>query len=206
MWADILIAAIFVFSTVQGYRNGFVDTCIHAVGWVLALVLGFVWQDQAAAFLRGRTEIYDTLYTGIGNQLRESGHQLLSGLPASLREMLGPNVSTFSDSLAADLAQMLFGVLAFLLVVIFCKLLLWVLSVLISKKRNEGLLGALDGLLGLLMGIIRGVLLVYLTLALLVPLSGILSGDLIAQQLNSSSLAGSLYDNNPLFLIIHDLL
>ena len=43
MWMDIAIGLIFVLSTASGFRKGFVRTFIHTAGWVLSIIIGFVF-------------------------------------------------------------------------------------------------------------------------------------------------------------------
>ncbi|MDO4553376.1 MAG: CvpA family protein [Bacillota bacterium] len=208
MWVDILIAAVFVASTVQGYRRGFMDTFIHTAGWLLAVVLGFVWHSRAADFLMRNTDIYQTIYTGVLNRVNDvtGADDPRDGLPAILRDSVDSLLDTLSSSLATGLSNLLFNVVAFLAVVLACKLALWLLSLLIGKKRNDGLAGFVDGILGLLAGVLRGVVLVYLVLALMVPILGISESSFLREGLESSAIALSLYDNNPIFLIVKDIL
>ena len=50
MWMDIAIAAIILLSAGFGFASGFVKTFLHTVGWILSIVLGFIWYPQLKAF------------------------------------------------------------------------------------------------------------------------------------------------------------
>jgi hypothetical protein len=75
-------------------------------------------------------------------------------------------------------------------------------SSLFSKKHNDGIIGFLDGSFGLIAGAIKGLLLIFILLALLVPVISLSSGNGLASALEASRIAGTLYDNNYLLLIV----
>jgi uncharacterized membrane protein required for colicin V production len=208
MWLDVLIVVIFVLSTVSGYRRGFVNTFVHTLGWLMSLVLGFVWYPKLSGFLLEKTDVYDSVHKKIAERVSEHSSAatdpVSDALPDILKTFLGKAEETIASVLADGLSGFIFQLISFLLVVIAIRMLFLLLSSLFSKKHNEGLIGFGDGLMGLVAGSIKGIVLIHLLLALMVPMISLSSGDLLTTALAGSRLAGSLYDNNLLLLIWKD--
>jgi uncharacterized membrane protein required for colicin V production len=206
MWMDIAIGLIFVISTAAGFRQGFVHTFLHTAGWILSIVLSFAWYEQVENFLRAKTNFYDSIYNRIAGQVAAEGPSAASTFTADMPLILQEFIDSIKNSMAAAIvsgvADFIFKVLCFLLVVVAVRFVFLLLTSLLSKKHNEGFLGFIDGVFGLLAGAIKGLLLVFMLLALLVPVISLSSGNGIASALEASRIAGILYDNNYLLLIV----
>lgn len=210
MWIDIVVAAIFVLSAASGYRKGFIHTFIHTAGWLLSLVLAYAWYPRAAEFLREKTDFYNAIYGKMFERITEEGASIvdpLSGnLPVVLADILESVEKTVTTALAGGLSLLLFNVLSFLLVVVGIRIVFLILLSLLSKKNREGVTGFFDGVLGLLAGSLKGIILIFLLLALLVPVISITGSQALPDALADSRIAGTLYDNNLLFVIINDFI
>ncbi|MGI6733543.1 MAG: CvpA family protein [Anaerovoracaceae bacterium] len=206
MWMDIAIGLIFVISTAAGFRQGFVHTLLHTAGWILAIVLSFAWYSQAESFLRAKTNFYDSIYNKISGQIVAEGpsaaNSLTADMPLILQEFIDSIKNSVAGAIASGVADFVFKILCFLLVMIIIRIVFLFLTSLFSKKHNDGLIGFLDGVLGLAAGAVKGLLLIFILLALLVPVISLTSGDGIASALETSRIAGTLYDNNYLLLIV----
>ncbi len=204
MWVDGIIVIIVVFAIIQGYRRGFVHTFIHTVGWILAVVLGFVWYPHVIGFLKEKTGFYDSIHGKISERIAEktanTAESALTGIPDVIRDLLDRAVdsatSVIADSISISLTNLIFNILGFLTVVLAIKLFLMILTILFSKEKNSGLVGAMDGFLGLLAGAVKGIILIYILLALMVPITSLSEGAFLIGQLDGSVLGSYLYDNN----------
>ena len=212
MVLDIIVAIIIIFAMVQGFRRGFIFTFIHTVGWLLAVILGFVWAPHVKLLLLEKTGLYPALEGRLADKFTEamSNSQLsFDSMPAILSGKLEAFAGNVAGAMSENLADLLFTIISFLLVVFVIKLLLWLVLCLLSKKHNEGFTGFLDGALGLLSGFVKGLILVFVLLALLVPVMGMIGGDLTEttlKALDESYFAKDLYDNNLILLIVRDFL
>ncbi len=206
MWMDIVIAVVFVISTAVGFRRGFVHTFIHTAGWLLSIVLGFVWYGWVENFLRTKTNFYFTIYDKIADRVAEEGTSAATSftenMPSILQELADSIKNSVASAIASGVADFLFKIICFLLVVVSLRLVFLLLSSLLSKKHNDGFLGFVDGVFGLLAGSVKGLLLIFLLLALLIPVMSLSSGDGLSSALESSKIAGVLYDNNYLLLLV----
>lgn len=103
---DICLGVILILSIVTGYGKGFTESFLHTVGWLLAIVLGFVWTPTVAAFLKTNTEIENTLRETLTLRLENLsegiGDSISSGLNLGTSENLAGSTSSamalpFSD-------------------------------------------------------------------------------------------------------------
>lgn len=209
---DIIVIVILAAAMVLGFRSGFVYTFIHTVGWILAVLIGFIWSPQARDFIVLHTNIYDSLYDTFFNKFSDS-FTLADDTVAHLPKIIVKSIENTETALASSIADTMTGlcitVISFFAIAITVKIILWVVTELLSKKKNEGFTGMVDGLLGLAAGIVRGFLIVFVVLALLVPVSSFVAPETaasISQNLDKSVFAKDLYDNNLIMLVVRDLI
>jgi uncharacterized membrane protein required for colicin V production len=92
MWFDGVIVVILIFTIVQGFRRGFIHTFVHTAGWLLAVVLGFVWYPRILDYLKNQTGIYNSIHDKITARITENADSVsnttLSNIPEVISEML----------------------------------------------------------------------------------------------------------------------
>jgi uncharacterized membrane protein required for colicin V production len=81
---DICLGIILILSIVTGYGKGFTESFLHTIGWLLAIVLGFVWTPAVAAFLRANTEIEETLRQTLARRLADLSDGIGEGISSGL--------------------------------------------------------------------------------------------------------------------------
>jgi len=214
MWVDGIIAILIVFTMIQGFRHGFVYTFIHTVGWILAVVLGFVWYPYVIEFLKEKTPLYDSIHGKIAERVAENtgnaADSAMSGIPEVIRSMLDKAVDSattaITNTMSDNLTNLIFNLLGFLVVAIAIKLILMSLTFLFSKEKNSGIIGGVDGFFGLLAGALRGIILVYILLALMVPITSLTGSQFLIGQVDGSVLGSYLYENNLILQIVKGFL
>jgi uncharacterized membrane protein required for colicin V production len=210
MAIDIFLFILLVVITALGYRNGFIYTLFHTLGWLISLLIGFVFTPMVKTYMIQS----DIFYTSIREQvlLRMPGnledHPLTAeGIPRSIRRVMEDMTTSLTESAVSVVTDFLMTVAAFLILVAASKFLLYILIALFSKRNNPGATGIIDGLLGLGMGFIKGFVVVYLVLAIMIPAINLASPDhafSLLTSLDSSLMAKDLYDNNPLLLLFRN--
>lgn len=95
---DICLGVILILSIVTGYGKGFTESFLHTVGWLLAIVLGFVWTPAVAALLRANTEIEETLRQTLTRRLADLGADIGEGISSGLDLGATPNVVDSTSS------------------------------------------------------------------------------------------------------------
>lgn len=210
MFLDITIGVIILYTMVQGYRHGFVHTFFQVAGWIVSIVLGFALYPKITEFLKDKTNFYDFVQGSIaGKILGEASAptgKLIENLPSMLKEAVNSATNTLAISVSDGLSNIIFNIIGFLAILIIIRFAFFLLTTLFSKKSNDGIIGGIDGLLGLLVGGIKGMVVVFILLALLVPITSLWGNPFLLDSLGGSYIAKDLYDNNLIFLIATDFL
>jgi len=220
MALDICLGIIFLLSVVAGYRKGFTESFLHTIGWILALILGFVWTPTVVSFLKHSTGIEETLRTVLTERFSGllpsaagegslstssapliSSEGILKGIPDILSDYFSDASSVIGTTMIENLISIILSIIALLLIILFIKFLFFIIISLFSKKKRKGIIGFSDGALGFLFGGIRGALFICILLALFLPLTNFTNGDFLLNQLESSTYAIKIYDNNPIFFL-----
>ena len=210
MWMDIAIAVIVGLSAVFGFISGFVKTFLHTVGWILSIVLGFIWYPQLKDFLIDNTNYYLSMRDAVSVRLDDAAGsaitEVFGNIPDVLERAFIAASETLTDSLAETVTNLFFSIISLVIIVAGIKLVFWILIQLFSKTKNEGFTGFVDGVLGLGFGLLKGVLLVLILMALMVPLSNFADTTFFTDAIAESQVAKILYNANPILLFVKGLL
>lgn len=205
MILDICLGIILLLSVIAGYRKGFTEAFLHTIGWILAIVLGFVWTPAVAAFLRSNTPMEESLRTIFNERLAQAGAEgqegLLSGIPEILSDYFSDAVSVIQSNTVENLVGIIMTILALLCIILVIKLIFFLITLLFSKKKRGGIIAFSDGMLGLAFGAVKGMLFICILLAFFLPLANFFQSDVLIDQLYESTYAIRIYDNNPIFLL-----
>ncbi|HPF18585.1 MAG: CvpA family protein [Eubacteriales bacterium] len=205
MILDICLGIILLLSVIVGYRKGFTEAFLHTIGWILAIVLGFVWTPAVAAFLRSNTPMEESLRTIFNERLAQAGAEgqegLLSGIPEILSDYFSDAVSVIQSNTVENLVGIIMTILALLCIILVIKLIFFLITLLFSKKKRGGIIAFSDGMLGLAFGAVKGMLFICILLAFFLPLANFFQSDVLIDQLYESTYAIRIYDNNPIFLL-----
>ena len=214
MWVDGIIVIIVISTIIIGFRQGFIHTFIHTIGWVLAMILGFVWYPFVRDSLKEKTNFYDSIHGKITERIAgnagNAADSAMTGIPEVIRDLLDKAVDSATNAIATTMADnltnLIFNILGFLVVAFAIKLILMALTILFSKEKNNGFIGGVDGFFGLLAGALKGMILVYILLALMVPVTSLTASSFLIDQLDGSVLGSYLYDNNLILKLIKGFL
>lgn len=212
MILDIIVIVIMVLCMVFGFRRGFVHTFVHTLGWFGAMIAAFFFTSQLKDLLTEKTTLYDQIFTMFSDKLSLSTDSVTSSaatLPLILNRSVNSATAEASNLLSTKLADLTMTILCFVIIFIVVKALLFFITLAFSRKQNKGFVGFFDGLLGLVVGMIRGIIFVFIFLALLLPITNLVSPastQLILNSLSASYFSRTLYDSNFIVLIINDFL
>lgn len=201
MILDIIVLVIWILPVITGFHRGVLNMLIRMFGWIAALVAGFLLAEPVGRLLAG-TFVGESVSQALSDRIAapvNSVDPAAAGLPQIISEGLTEAAEGAAGVLVELLTTMVLTVIGFLLVVFLTRFLLRILVRPASRRKNAGVLNKVNRLLGLAAGALEGLILVLLFMALLVPAAGV-ADSAISRQLESSLLAGALYDNN--FLLI----
>lgn len=208
---DIIIGIILIAAMVFGFRKGFIYSIIHTLGWFGAIVIAFFAAGPVRNLAEANTDISDRIHLIFTEKLSISSDSLrvsLESLPPLLGQGIDTSMAGAAEILANKLTFVTMTILCFIVTLLVVKAIIFLVTIGISSKK-KGFTGAADGILGLVAGLLRGAVFVFLFLAVLVPLVNLVSPastQLAVDSLNSSHLAGTLYDNNFLVNLMEDYL
>ncbi|WP_312647328.1 CvpA family protein [Aminipila sp.] len=211
MILDIIVAVVIIGTMVQGYRHGLLQTLVHTVGWFLALAFAFIWSPKFNAFILDNTDLYSSIYGNINEKVSTTltPAEMQGSMPTIIQDSLTNLINSLSGSISVGLSNLLFKIACFLIITLAVQIVLHIAISLVSKERNHGITGFLDGCIGMVFGFIKGIVYVFILLTLMVPIASLADPKVMTflmENLGNSYLAGELYDNNLILLIMKDLL
>ncbi|MEG0829423.1 MAG: CvpA family protein [Anaerovoracaceae bacterium] len=212
MVLDIIILIIMVATMVFGFRKGFIYTFSHTLGWIGALIGGFILSPILKKWLIENTQFQAFIKDFLLDKFNASTGSLATSsqtVPSIIGGGVNPAIDNATNAFTETLTGLILTLVSFLIILIVIKLILFLITIVISKKRNPGFIGFFDGFLGLIAGMIKGVIFVFVFLALIIPfanMTSLLSTELIVSTLDSSYFARTLYDNNFVVLLVTDFL
>lgn len=210
MVMDIAILIVLILTIFLTMRKGFALSIVSFFKGFVSLIIAWIFCDDAADWLMNQTEVGIKTMERITEGL--SAKWETSDIYLALPDLFKEGGSQLSESLILDgsakLAQILLTIICFVLIVVVLRLVLAIIGSAFSHRNNKGFTGKIDWLLGLILGMILGVIYVFLFLALLVPVAGLIAPEhcqTIMGWLDSSMIAGDLYNNNLLLILFRDL-
>ena len=172
---------------------------------VAGIALATAFTRPLSALIR-KTPLQTSMQQGLENIFQGSTVNLLDFIPKALEDTLqnfGVSNLPFEVSHFTTTAVL---VLSFLMITTGVSLISLFLRRRLHIARKKGtVIGSTDSFAGFAVGVLKGTLFVFLFLAFMFPLAGIFLPDRIQainEQLNSSYIAGPLYDINPLLLLL----
>lgn len=206
MILDLAVLAILVVPMARGIARGFIYSFVHTLGWIGSLVAAFLFTKPVAGFLADgflgemiSGSIYDRLSAS-----DQAVSNAVDGLPSIISGGITASYDSVSELFAGLLASSLISILTFGMLVFLTRFVLRIFVKPASKRGGEGPVAGADRLLGLVAGGLQGIILVFIFLALLVPAVNFAWTGLstaIVDSLESSVVAGTLYDNNLLLVV-----
>jgi uncharacterized membrane protein required for colicin V production len=205
MQLDIILLIIIAIFVIFGFKNGFVYTLFRVLGWLVAIAVAYFTRDQVREFLMDHTPVYDWYHGHIYNILSQFVGRYTGGVSSNLPNALGGALDSFGGKVAEEAANSIasssFAVLSFIAAVLVVKLILFLFTLLFSRKYHGGFIGGIDALGGIFVGFIQGVFIVFIILLLITPVSfaiGPGAFDAVSKTLDHSFFSNTLYQNNPL--------
>ena len=205
MFFDILILIIIIACAIFGFRNGLLISLSRLGGWIGAVLVAFFYHEKVGFWLVENTSYYD--------KINERTLRVCNEFVESARSSTGNTVAKLGESLAVEAAEKIaahiWTVVVFVGIILGIKLLLFILTLFLSKKFHAGFVGGIDGFVGLLFGIFQAIIAILVVFALVLPIaytSSVKTHDFIETEMDKSIVAELIYDNNPLLEVIDGFL
>ena len=220
---DGAVGLIFLIAALRGAVRGIGDTIIRILCIAGGIGLGVFCKDQVAGYLmqtRIRAKLYNRFLVLIrGNEsivgtggdsspesVLTSGNSGESVISKSIGNIFDNAADRAADAAAERLTQIALGVIALALIILFVCILAALLRALIRLGRDKSLvLGFADRVLGFVLGSVRGLMLAWIAVALLIPVTTLVSPDNVTAMMDAlqhTTVAKIIYDVNPLLLLV----
>ena len=214
MFFDVLILAIVVACAFFGFRNGFLISLSRVGGWIGALLVAFFYRDVVNEWVLRNTDWHDQVLTRVEAVCKTFVENYTDGGDPSagaggFSATLGRIGDKLATAAAEQITEHLWPVLVFVGIVFGIKILLLILTLILSKKFHGGMIGGIDGVAGLLFGFFQAIVAILVVFALILPLSYTVSAkthDDIKRSMDESVVAHLIYENNPLLDFIDGFL
>lgn len=211
MIMDALVLIIFVFSIFLFMRRGLALSLARMLRGVIAVALAWIFCDDLAAILLKIPSIHDFAVGKIsqGLSVRWENSAIYEALPTLFTSDSGSFTDTLITEGSTKLAWLFLTIISFVLILLGIRLIADILVGSLSHKKQDGLVGFSDKLLGLILGIVVGIFNVLLFLALLLPLVGLFIPSLsqyLPGWFDNSFFSKDIYDNNLLLILLRDFI
>ena len=191
MVLDLILIGIVLLSAFSGFKKGFAYTFIHTSGWIMSVVIAFVFTDRLKAILESSAFVKEYI-----------------PIPEFPTSELMPDI--LQGTLFGITHDMILSLMAFSILFIGVKILFRILFGVYTSSIGGGVTGFIDGTLGLAIGLLKGVIIVFVILLICIPTVETFFPclvDNVDSLLTGSQLAEDLYNNNPfIFMLEHTFL
>ena len=222
---DGAVGLIVLAAVLRGAIKGVGDTVIKMICIIGGIGLGVYFKDKLKAFLM-QTKLERTMHMRIFELIR--GDEAADPSSGGIGSFFGPITSPdgtgdgviskslggiFSDAAdrAADaaaerLTEIAMGVIAFALIILAVSLVTFAVRMILKSMRDHSIvIGFADRVLGMVLGLVRGLMLAWIAVALLIPVTTLVSPEHVPAMMDAlqlSTAAKVLYDVNPFLYVI----
>jgi uncharacterized membrane protein required for colicin V production len=224
---DGAVGLIVLVTVLRGAVKGVGDTLLKIISILGGIGLGVYYKDKLKAFLL-QTQLEKTMHRRIFELIRgdevvqdpSSGEGVNSFfgtiispdgtgegvISKSLTGIFSDAADKAADAAADRLTEIAMGMIAFTLIILAVSLVMFILRVIIKSLRDESIvIGFADRVLGMVLGLVRGLMLAWIAVALLIPVTTLVSPENVPpmrEALQLSTAAKVLYDVNPFLYVI----
>jgi len=141
--------------------------------------------------------MFDTIFTPDGSE---------SVISKSIGNIFNDAANKAADAAAERLTEIALGVIAFALIILAVCIVMAILRGIIRYLRDTSIvIGFADRVLGFVLGSVRGLMLAWIAVALLMPVTTLISPDKVTPMMDAlqqTTAAKEIYDVNPLLLLV----
>lgn len=233
---DGAICLILLIAVIRGAVRGIGDTMLRLLGLAAGFGLCFMYLDKVSEWLSVsplQNRIHRHMYNIVRGQvfggasgdtpgdLQSSeiinnyvGNTQPDPYAEAMPKTLGGVVNDLADKTANAAASRLTDICISIVSVLLILLAVWLVMTIIRLiyrhgRKNSVLLRLSDRILGMAFGVVRGLIISFLAAAALIPATTLFAPDKVPQMLaalEQTYIAGTLYDINPVMLIVQHFL
>ena len=196
MIADIVVASVVIIAGFIGYKTGFMKALINVVSYVISVVISFLLYPVLSDALM-KTQLFPYLTKCINeNYVSKSiaeGSEIAFGM---FSKYISESVEKTAESISKSIAEFLIGILAFVLIVIICKIGISLIAKGLNLATKAPVIKQINRCGGMVLGVVTGIMLLYIALAAVAVSEPLKAENRIMDELNKSWIAAEMYENN----------
>ncbi len=189
MIADIIVIAVVVVSIFLGYKSGFLKSLINVVSYIASIILSFLFYPVLSDFLMD-TPLYTFFVEKIGEKYPAEG------IIQTEWQFLEKYIKGAEGAVSAAIAELLINIVSFILIVIIFKIAIKLIGNALNLFACLPVIKQFNRLGGAVLGGLLGILVVYIAMALMVTITPIDSLDKATTEIQKSTFAQEMYNNN----------
>ena len=196
MIADILVVLFVAIFIWVGYKSGLMRSLIKIASYIISIIVAFLVFPVVSDFLMSTK-----LYSWIEQKVSESGLPAIepSGFFA---KYLSEGAESINNGISSAVAQLLINIAAFILVLVISRILMLVICKVLDVFTHLPVINQFNRLGGAVLGGVLGIVALYIVFAAVVLLAPFEENGKVIAELEKSSFAGEMYENNMLINLI----
>lgn len=202
MLADIFVVAVVAAFVAAGYRAGLMRALIRVVAYLISVVVSFMLYPVLSEFLM-KTDLYTMLVEAVNKNYVSKGFSETEGATLGvLSKYFSAGMSAAADGISQSVAGLLINVIAFVLILILSRLVVKLIEKLLNIVTHLPVIRHFNRLGGAVFGGAAGILILYAVFAVIVLFVPFKNGDRVMAEIEKSSFASEMYENNILLNLI----
>lgn len=196
MIADICVIAIVAFFVYIGYRSGLMRSVVRIASYIVSIIVSLFLYPVISDILI-KTPIYEKLTSIISEKyIMQDFADSASVTFGILAKYVERGAESVASGIAGSIATLIINVLAFVVVLILSKLIIRIVSRTFNIFTKLPVIKQFNRLGGAILGGLSGVLVLYIAFAVLFLFSPIDPQSRVAAEIEESTLASEIYENN----------
>lgn len=198
-WFLILCGIVYLFNFIRGLKKGFVGMLYRFLTTAVAVIAAAFAADPLGICLKANTGLYTFIEGKCSSVVTETTQT--GTIADSLLQSTG-----LLDQVAGQIADVIYGIVVFILAFLLIKLALWLFLVILESLADLPLLRTINRIGGAGMGILNATLFVWILMLLISSLSATEFAQSALQNIQMLPALQFLYANNPIQHIVNAIL
>lgn len=200
MVLDIVIVLFIILSAFAGYKKGLATILISFAGFVVALVLAFMFKGSLVTFVVEKTDVEVVMNQfvseGINNAIQSKTNEITGGQNESFYSGLVKNmgVDQTVDNLSASVVNFILETAAFMLIFLVVSACAYILKMMFNIVFDLPILSTINSFGGLGLGALMAIFKIWIVLAILSMLAPMFGN--VKVYIDSTVITKLLYDTN----------
>ncbi len=197
MLADICVVAIVAVFIWSGYKSGLMKTFVKIASYIISIIISFLLYPIISDFLV-KTPIYTKLVEIIGKEivLDSVSDNISRGALGILSNYINSGIQSAVAGVAESMAVLIINLLAFVIVLLLSKVIIRIVGNLLGIFTRLPIIKQFNRLGGSILGGLMGVLALYIISAVLILVSPVEPQSRLYKEIENSTFASEIYENN----------